>query len=119
MLRIMAVLFGIAFIFVGVAGFLPTFMHNGLLLGYFEVNNMHNLVHLISGIVAIIAATNYRYSKIYFQLFGLVYAAVAIVGFYRQGDLSFMMMHVNMADNILHIVIAVVALYLGFSARKV
>ena len=118
MLRILAIIFGIAFIFAGVAGFLPSFMPNGLLLGYFKVDTMHNLVHLISGVLAIMAATSYKYSKLYFQLFGIIYAIVTIIGFARNGNLNFVMIHLNMADNVLHLVISIVALYLGFFLKK-
>lgn len=119
MLKIMAILFGIAFIFAGVAGFIPTFYINDLLLGYFEVNTMHNIIHIVSGVIAIMAATNYLFALWYFRIFGLVYGLVAILGFVFHGDLSFMMMHVNTADNILHVVIAIVALYLGFVFKKI
>lgn len=115
-LRILAVLFGIGFIFAGVAGFLPTFMVDGLLFGYFEINTMHNLVHIISGVIAIMAATSLKYSKLFFQIFGIIYLVVAITGFWRDGDLF--ILHVNMADNVLHLVIGLVALFLGFSMRS-
>lgn len=115
-LRIIAVIFGIAFIFVGVAGFIPAFMINDYLFGFFEINAMHNFVHIISGVIAIMAATSYRYTRLYFQIFGVIYALVAILGFWRNGDLF--MMHVNMADNFLHTGIAVVALYLGFATKQ-
>ena|SRR5579863_3311796 len=118
MIRIAAVIFGIAFIFAGIAGFLPQFTTDGMLFGYFEVNAMHNVIHLISGVIAIMAATSFAYSKLYFQIFGVIYGLVAIAGFVLHGDLSFIMMQVNMADNILHAVIAIIALYLGFSAKK-
>lgn len=114
MLRTFAILFGIAFIFAGVAGFLPSFMPNGLLLGYFQVDTMHNVFHIASGVIAIMCATSLKMSRLFFQIFGVIYALIAILGFIWNGDFSFMMMHMNMADNILHIVIAVVALWLGF-----
>ena len=117
MIRLIAVLFGIGFIFAGVAGYLPAFTKEGLLFGLFEVDSMHNMVHLISGVIAIMAATSYRFTKIYFAVFGVVYTIVAIIGFWRNGDLF--VMHVNMADNILHLVIGVISLYLGFYKRKV
>ena len=112
MLRIMAILFGIGFIFAGVAGFLPSFTTDNLLLGYFEVDGMHNIAHITSGVLAIMAATSLKYTRWYFQLFGIIYALLGIVGFWRGGDLYFMT--VNFADNILHSVIGVLALYLGF-----
>lgn len=116
MLRTIAVLFGIGFIFAGVAGFLPQFTTDGLLLGYFEVDMMHNIVHLVSGVLAIMAATSYRYSRLYFQIFGVIYAIVTIIGFVRGGDIF--IMHVNMADNFLHLGISIIALYLGFLTAK-
>ena len=67
MIRILAVLFGIAFIFGGVAGFMPAFMTNGALFGIFEVDSMHNIVHIASGVIAIMCATSYKYSKLYFN----------------------------------------------------
>lgn len=118
MLRMMAVLFGIGFIFAGVAGFFQPFMQDNLLFGYFEVDTIHNFVHIFSGVIAIMAATSYKYTVLYFKLFGILYALVTVAGFVFKGDLGFMMMHVNMADNILHLVISVFALYLGFSASK-
>ena len=116
MLRIMAILFGITFIFAGVAGFLPSFTTDGLLFGYFAVDSMHNIAHIVSGVIAIMAATSPKYTRWYFQIFGIIYAVVAIVGFWRGGDLY--IMTVNFADNILHTVIGVVALYLGFFVKN-
>lgn len=112
MLRALAIVFGIVFIFIGVAGFFPALTPNGFLFGFFEVDTMHNVVHIVSGVIAIMAATNYRYTKLFFQVFGIIYGVVAILGFARGGDLF--MMHVNTADNVLHVFISVVALYLGF-----
>jgi hypothetical protein len=118
MLRIFAILFGIGFISAGVAGFFPLATPEGYLFGLFQVDFMHNLVHIVSGVIAIMAATSYRYSRLYFQIFGIIYGLVTIAGFIWQGDLGFMMMHMNMADNFLHLGITIVALYLGFFTKK-
>jgi hypothetical protein len=111
-----AILLGIAFIFGGVAGFLPTFMKDGLLFGYFEVNSMHNIFHMVTGVFAIMASTGTRATKLFFQLFGLLYTILAIWGFWTNGDL--VIMHANLADNILYLVVGVVWIYLGFSTTK-
>jgi uncharacterized membrane protein HdeD (DUF308 family) len=116
MIRLIAILFGIAFIFVGVAGFLPDFTTNGLLFGHFEVDNMHNIAYIISGVIAIMAATSLKYTKWYFLIFGVLYAVAAILGFARDGDLY--MMHSNMAGNFLHLGIGVVAILLGIWASR-
>lgn len=118
MLRIIAIIFGIAFIFAGVAGFFPSFMVDGLLLGVFEVDAMHNIVHIVSGVIAIMAATSYYYSRLYFQVFGIIYGLVTLLGFILSGNLGFLMMHFNTADNLLHLVIAIIALFLGFYTKK-
>lgn len=116
LLQIITVLFGIAFIFSGIAGFLPMFTTDGLLLGLFEVDNMHNLVHIVTGVIAIMAATSFNYAKIYFQVFGTAYFIVGILGLWNNGNLF--IMHVNLADNILHIVIGIVAIFIGFSVAR-
>lgn len=118
MLRALAIVFGIVFICIGVAGFVPSFYVNDLLFGYFLVNFFHNSFHIITGVLAIMAGTSFYYSKLFFQILGIVYGILAILGFVLKGDLSFMMLHMNLADNILHLVIALVALYLGFFAYK-
>jgi hypothetical protein len=116
MVRLLAVLFGIAFIFGGVAGFMPAFTTNGALLGIFQVDSMHNIIHIVSGVIAIMAATSYKSAKLYFLIFGAIYTVIAIVGFARGGDLF--MMQVNTADNFLHLGIGVLSLLIGFYAAK-
>lgn len=110
--RGLAVLFGIVFIAAGVAGYLPMFTTDGMLLGTFEVDNMHNNVHIATGVIALLAALKGNYARLFFQIFGILYAIVTFLGFWRAGDLF--MMHVNTADNVLHLVLAIVLLYIGF-----
>ncbi len=117
MLRILAIIFGLGFIVAGVGGFLPPLMPNGLLFGLFQVDTMHNLLHIVSGVIAIMCATSYASSVWFFRVFGILYALLALFGFIWNGDFSFMMMQMNMADHLLHTVIAIIALYLGFSRK--
>ncbi|TAK72929.1 MAG: DUF4383 domain-containing protein [Gammaproteobacteria bacterium] len=114
--RSLAVLFGIGFIFAGVAGFLPQFTTDGMLFGLFATDTMHNLVHIISGVIAIMAATSFKYARLYFEVFGIIYLLVALAGFWLNGEL--LMMQMNFADNLLHLAIGVVAVYVGFSAKN-
>ena len=115
-LRILAVLFGIGFIFVGVAGYLPTFMQDGMLFGYFMVDGMHNIVHIVTGVVAIMAATRHTSARLFFQVFGILYIAAAVWGYWQSGDLY--LFQVNMPDSTFHFVVGVVFLLLGFSRKK-
>lgn len=117
-LKTWAIVFGIVFLAVGILGFVPAATPNNNLLGIFHVNDIHNYIHLASGVVALICGlVSGLASKRYFQIFGIVYALVAVVGFFNvDGPLLGYIAH-NMADLILHIVIAIVALWLGFSNR--
>lgn len=114
----LAWVFAIVFLAVGVLGFVPGITSGGHLLGIFEVDALHNSIHLLSGIVAAIAAmSSAAYSRLYFKVFGGVYALVAIVGLV-QGNSVLGLIGVNMADNLLHIVIAGAALAIGFMGSK-
>src|SRR3990167_3737117 len=115
MTRLLVILFGVVFIFFGVAGFLPVFNQDGMLFGFFTSSAMHNIFHIVTGVIAIMAATSDRYARLYFQIFGILYTIIAIWGFWSGGDLY--MMQVQQADNVLHIVIGVIALLIGFSQR--
>src|SRR5215470_5648842 len=114
-LKRIAMIFGVIFVIVGVLGWVPAFNPDGKLLGLFDVNPAHNLVHLATGIVGIIAGVSSdRASKTFFQVFGVIYAVVAVMGFFVGNAPLLGIVSNNSADAVLHVVIAVVALYLGF-----
>ena len=114
----LAKLFGIVFVLIGVLGFVPPLAPGGLLLGVFEVNALHNIVHLLTGLVALWAACSADKATLYFKVFGVVYLLVTILGFMTGSALAVGLVPVNMADNLLHVVIAVVALYAGFGMKS-
>ncbi len=114
MIKSLSIVFGIVFVLVGVLGFVPGITtSDGLLLGIFQVSPLHNVIHLLSGAAALIAASSADYAKLYFRIFGTVYALVAIVG-WIQGTTVLGLISVNLADNILHTVLAVAILAVGF-----
>lgn len=113
-----AIVFGAAFVLVGILGFIPAFTPNGNLLGVFEVNGVHNMIHLLSGIVALAVSRSYKNSRLYFQVFGIIYALVTILGlFYGDNDLLGIVAH-NVADIFLHLIITAAALYFGFGMPR-
>lgn len=116
MFRFIAILFGIALIFAGVAGFMPALTTNGALFGIFEVDMLHNIVHIATGVLAIMAATSLRTTKLFFLIFGIIYTVIAILGFVRDGDLF--LMHANMADNFLNLGIGLFSMYLAYYTNK-
>jgi hypothetical protein len=120
MLKRAANIFGIAFIVAGILGFIPGITtEEGYLLGIFHVDAAHNVIHLVSGAIALwVARQSESASRLYFQIFGVIYAVVALLGlFYGREPLLGFVAH-NPADVVLHLVIAVIALYLGFVYRE-
>ena len=110
--------FGVIFVAVGILGFIPAVTPSGRLLGVFEVNALHNLIHLATGGVAIVVGmASEAAMRNFFRIFGIVYALVAVLGFFY-GDTPLLgLVANNLADAGLHVVIAGVALYLGFAMK--
>lgn len=113
--KTVALVFGVVFTAVGVLGFVPALTPDDKLLGLFQVDTLHNIIHLASGLVALaLASMGGAYAKKYLIGFGAVYALVAVVGIV-QGDTVLGLIGVNLEDNILHIVLAVGLLASGFT----
>ncbi len=109
---------GAVFVLVGVLGFVPAATPDGKLLGLFDVSPLHNLIHLLSGVAAfVLAMMGEKNTRLYFQVFGVVYALITVIGFI-QGSTVLGLIGVNMADNLLHLLLAVVLLYAGFAMKE-
>jgi hypothetical protein len=103
-------LLGIALLLAGIVGF---FVDGTLLV--FEVDAVHNIVHIVTGLVALVAAGTYSYARLFLIVFGIVYGLVAILGF-MSGDVLGLF-SVNMEDNYLHGAISLLCLATGFGSR--
>lgn len=115
MLNKIAIIFGIIMLIIGVLGFIPDAAPQGYLLGLFHINLPHNLIHILTGAISLYCGlSGGKASRIFFQVFGIVYGIVAILGFFYESRPILGFIANNMADNILHVVIALAALYLGF-----
>lgn len=113
-------LFGWVFIAIGILGFIPGITSENaeghrMLLGLFEVDGTHNLIHLLSGAAALIAAKSAAYARTYLRVFGVVYGLVFLLGLMQDEVLG--LFPVNTADNLLHLVLAAAALYGGFMLK--
>ena len=105
--------FGAILVVVGLVGFV-----NDPVLGLFEVDTLHNLVHIVTGIVFLaVAAFAVGNASLTAKIFGVIYAVVAVLGFVMPGTLG-TLMEVNMADHVLHAGLALVLLYVGFMGEK-
>ena len=106
-----ALILGVVLTVIGILGFIPGLTTGGNLLGIFAVDTVHNIVHLMTGIVGLAAglSPNLQYARWYALAFGVVYGLVTIIGFI-QGTTVLGLFVVNVWDNVLHLVIAASAL---------
>jgi hypothetical protein len=120
-----AMLFGIVFLVVTVAGFIPgittdydrltTFDDVGAqIFGIFGVNILENIVHLLFGIAGLLAAATFAASRTYFLAGGAIYLAVWLYGLLIDLSSSANFLGVNTAANWLHFTLGVVLLAIGF-----
>ena len=80
----------------------------GSLIG-FEVNGVHNLVHIASGLLLLAGSRRPGSARTVCLLFGLTYGAVTLIGLI-DGDTVLGLFPVNPADNVLHVGLSVLAL---------
>jgi len=122
--RTVATIFGAIYILVGLLGFLVTSNvgfaapEGGRLLGIFEVNPLHNIVHLLIGAVLLYAGNKSvaiaRKANIGV---GAAYLLVGILGLFIAGtDANFLAL--NHADHFLHFGSALILLIVGLTQDK-
>jgi hypothetical protein len=122
--RLLATVFGIVYVVIGVAGFFVTsgvgFIDTtgGLLLGIFSVNILHNVAHVLIGAALLIAGlSGVRPAKTVNSVIGTAYLLLGIVGLFIVGSV-FNILAINGADNVLHFGSAVLLLAVGLGAER-
>lgn len=115
-----ALLFGAVLALVGVIGFVPQLVIDDKLLGIFGITPLHNLVHLGSGAIGLLAGY-YAASESYNKYLGVVYLLVFVVGTVGLvlgvnlvvGTGAFAL-NIGWADNLLHLAVALVLMAVGY-----
>jgi len=120
-----AMVVGATFLLVGVLGFIPGITTNyddltfaghesdAKLLGIFEVSVLHNIVHLLFGVVGLWAARAARTAAYYLLVGGLIYAVLWLYGLLVDKESSANFVPLNTADDWLHFVLAIGMIALG------
>jgi hypothetical protein len=115
--KTVALVFGIVFLLIGILGFIPALTPGMALLGLFMVNGVHSVVHLLFGALGIAAAFTGT-ERLYNRAGGIIYLVIGILGFIpalAPGGMLLGLVMINLADNILHLVIGAVLAYVGFA----
>jgi uncharacterized protein (UPF0333 family) len=111
--RIYAMVVGVVLVAAGIIGFFyeSSFTSDEsvrkAVLGLLDVNGWHNVVHIATGVLGILAARTLASARTYCLAFGIVYLVVCIWGFIVGNDGSILsIVPVNTEDNILHLLLA-------------
>jgi hypothetical protein len=126
LIRKAALAVGVVFLVVGVAGFIPGITSDydmlefaghesqAMLLGIFQVSMLHNLVHLIFGVVGVALSRTAAQARTYLIGGGVVYLVLWVYGLLVHGDESAAnFVPLNNADNWLHLVLGLGMIALG------
>ncbi|HZA72826.1 MAG TPA: DUF4383 domain-containing protein [Propionibacteriaceae bacterium] len=121
---------GIVFLLVGVLGFIPGITSNydqlefasadsdALLLGIFQVSILHNIVHLLFGVLGLVMARTASGARTYLVVGGIVYLVLFLYGLLVGPNSAANFVPVNTADDILHLVLGIGMLGLGLALTR-
>jgi ABC-type transport system involved in multi-copper enzyme maturation permease subunit len=113
--QLLALAIGVIYTVVGLAGFLVTGFENfaaetdKTLLG-FEINPLHNLVHLAIGLAGLALWRRLDTAKTYGWLLAAGYGLAFLYGLFAAGNSDINFLSINDADNGLHLVSAAAGL---------
>ena len=129
-LQTAAAVVGAVFLAVGVLGFIPGITTNydamsfaghhseAKLLGIFQVSILHNIVHLLFGIAGLAMAKSIAGAKTFLVGGGVIYLVLFLYGLVVPHDSAANFVPVNMADNLLHLVLGIGMIGLGLALGK-
>ncbi|HWC13720.1 MAG TPA: DUF4383 domain-containing protein [Actinomycetota bacterium] len=111
-----ALIFGVAYLTVGILGFVLAPDAGDELFGIFQVNLLHNVVHLLIGGALLFASSSHLRAKQTNLIVGIVYGVVAALGLANVvvPDL----LEANTADDFLHFASAVLGVYFGTTGAQ-
>jgi hypothetical protein len=128
--RLAAGVVGAAFLVAGIAGFVPGLTtgydemafaghdSGAELLGVFQVSILHNLVHLLFGVVGLVTARTASSATTYLLVGGGLYLVLWLYGLVVDPHGSANFVPLNSADNWLHLGLGTAMVLLGLIGRR-
>lgn len=112
----LALAIGVVYLLVGAIGFAVTGFddwtmhdHSQTLIG-FAINPLHNVVHLLIGLLGVLLWNGSRSARTYGWILAIGYGATFVYGLVVVNDPETNILNINLADNVLHAVSAVAGL---------
>jgi Domain of unknown function (DUF4383) len=129
--RYFALVYGIVFLLVGIAGFIPGLTTPpeagadvavatafGRLFDLFPVNVLHNLVHIAFGVWGLAAYRTLSAARIYARSVAVIYAVLTVMGLIPVLNTTFGLIPLYGHDVWLHALLAIVAAYFGWASVR-
>lgn len=125
-----SIVVGAVFLLVGILGFIPGVTTNydaltfaghhseAKLLGLFNVSGLHNVVHLLFGVLGLALARTFTGARNFLVGGGIVYALLFVYGLVIDHHSAANFIPVNTADNWLHLGLAVGMVGLGLALGR-
>jgi hypothetical protein len=118
-MRRLGIFYGASFITGGVLGFVPGVTVDDMFLGVFIVNPLHSAMHVASGVMFLFAsALGASAARLWFQIFGGIYAALAAMGFWVGNGMILNCITNNRNDSWGHAGLALSMLLISFATMK-
>jgi fumarate reductase subunit D len=115
----LALIIGIVYLLIGLVGFAITGFddftehdHSQTLLG-FAINPLHNIVHIVVGILGIAMWSTVARARTYGWILAIGYGATFVYGLIVADDPDANFLNINSADNWLHLVSALAGLVIA------
>lgn len=124
-IRIVALVVGVLYILIGIAGFIPGLTTDlgrlewagdgsmALVFGMFQTSVLHNALQLLFGVVGVVSATSPRWARWYLFWGGVVQVIVWVFGLYAADQPRANFLPIDDAGVWLHFGMAVVMILLG------
>ena len=137
--RTFALILGIVFVVIGIAGFVPGLVQHmepatgaapgdpdaaatsavvngyGYLLGLFPINALHNLFHILWGIFGIVAYRSFSGARTFARATAIVYGLFMVMGLIPGLNTTFGLVPLYGHDVWLHALLAAISAYFGFA----
>lgn len=115
----LGILWGFLFQLGGILGFVPGITRDEMFLGVFMVNTPHNILHIVSGTIFLIASmSGARTARLFFLFFGAFYGALSMIGFVIGNGLIFNLISNTRIDSWGHGFLGLVLFLTGFLSLK-